>query len=210
MCHQAQSYRTIIAKRRFTTLAPSLLKLATVISGITLALLLPSAFAVESTNSCIDDAEQGKIIVGGFPAEHPINAELTQQLVPFTDQSLESLLQCSADNRVSGVLYVWSPHMPYSVSGLMELNRLTKKLGIYVIPLLDPYADLGLALQIARNQHLRPEALRKLSSRVLLSRGMTLHFPSMTLYSDGKIVGPMVPGYSRLAHNYRLIRKYFH
>ena len=109
----------------------------------------------------------------------------------FTDRDLERTLR-----RVNrGVLYLWSPHMPLSVSGMRSLESATGQLGIALEPLLDPLADARYAMQTAAAEGLPPAALRPLASVELTFRDLTTHAPSIQVFADGRLVGGMLPGY---------------
>lgn len=113
----------------------------------------------------------------------------------FTDAALARLLDAETLPGVSGILYIWSPHMPYSVQGLAEVLALGKRLELTVVPLLDPDADAGLAARVVQARHLPREVLRPMRSNRLLERGVTLHYPTLVLFREGRLLESMLPGY---------------
>jgi hypothetical protein len=108
----------------------------------------------------------------------------------FTDQMLQTALNKNA----AGMIYAWSPHMPLSVQGYPEAEKLAKKLGLAFVPVLDPEADLPAARSFSQAQHF-DNGLKRNASIELLERGMNLHYPSIVLFSKGEIKGGMLPGY---------------
>ncbi len=94
-----------------------------------------------------------------------------------------------------GVVLLWSPHMPLSVDQHAVLARVARDLGLAVVPLLDPSADAGYAERVARERGLPPEATRPLGGIELAFRGMTTHTPSLQVFADGALRGPVLFGY---------------
>jgi hypothetical protein len=94
-----------------------------------------------------------------------------------------------------GVFLLWSPHMPLSVDQHAVLAGVARDLGLAVVPLLDPGADLGYAARVARERDLPAEAVRPLNGIELAFRGMTTHPPSLQLFAGGRLVGPVLRGY---------------
>jgi hypothetical protein len=94
-----------------------------------------------------------------------------------------------------GIILLWSPHMPLSVDAVLDLAALTEELGLGLVPLLDPAADAAYAKAVGRERGLPPSALRPLGGVELAFRGMTTHAPSLQAFADGRLVGPVLPGY---------------
>lgn len=111
----------------------------------------------------------------------------------FTDHDLETLL---ASSRAGGLIYIWSPHMPYSVKGLREIRAVGERLDLTVTPLLDPQADAALSASVVDEEALPFTALRYLKSTKLFERGATLHFPTLLVFSHGRVSQQMLPGYT--------------
>jgi hypothetical protein len=74
----------------------------------------------------------------------------------LTDEALSSRL-ARGD---SGVILVWSPHMPLSVDQCDVLASVTRDLGMALVVALDPSADAGYARRVARERGLPESALR--------------------------------------------------
>ncbi len=105
----------------------------------------------------------------------------------FTDEKLDRLLD---HGKGKGMIFLWSPHMPYSLKAVDEIRKAAKELEVPVEFVLDSSADPKAAKSDA--DKLKIPVLRN-DSLELSQRGMELHFPSMLVYSRGKI-SPMLPG----------------
>lgn len=104
----------------------------------------------------------------------------------FTDTTLDSLLQV----HTRGMVYVWSPRMPLSISGLAEARAAAGRLGIAFTAVLaenDPDA--------ATTPGATPDDQRRLESVELVYRNSTIHYPSALFYADGRIIDGVYPGY---------------
>jgi hypothetical protein len=108
----------------------------------------------------------------------------------FTDQMLETEIK----NNKAGIIYGWSPMMPLSIIGYNEAKSVAKKMKLDFIPVLDPMVDLE-AAKTAINDYKIKEGIRKVGSVELLERGLNLHYPSILFFSQGKMVGSLLPGY---------------
>ncbi len=111
---------------------------------------------------------------------------------PFHDRDLGSLLR----EHASGVIYLWSPHMPYSVQGAREAREVAQALGIRSVLLLDPYAEPALAGSAARSSRLPARALRRMRAGALSRMGATQHFPTAVVFAAGRVDALMLPGYT--------------
>jgi hypothetical protein len=109
----------------------------------------------------------------------------------FTDEYLRRILRLNH----RGILYSWSPHMPFSIERVDAIEKAAAQLGLKVFFVLDPYADENLAQREAREYGLGPAALRRMQSLELFNRGMLIHFPSILVFSDQRIQGSIVPGW---------------
>ena len=104
----------------------------------------------------------------------------------------------------SGVIYVWSPHMPLSVDAYHHVTHATEALGVSLTSLLDPAADADYARRVARAAGIPQRALRPFRSVELVFRNATLHAPSVLVYRNGRMIGLAIPGY-RDAAGYRAL-----
>jgi len=95
----------------------------------------------------------------------------------------------------TGVILLWSPHMPLSVDAHDVLQALTQEMGIGLVAILDPAADPAYARSAALERGMPSEALRPLGGIELAFRGMTTHAPSIQVFAGGRFEGPVLPGY---------------
>jgi hypothetical protein len=109
----------------------------------------------------------------------------------FTDAALAERLARGGP----GVILLWSPHMPLSVDQHSVLKAVAEERGMTVIPVLDPSSDRRYAETVARDRRLDAGALEPLASIELAFRGMTTHAPSLQLFKDGRLVGPVLFGF---------------
>lgn len=116
----------------------------------------------------------------------------------FTDRDLRELVE----NNSRGVVYIWSPNMPYSFqrrlngkSGIEILRELGQKMGLKVTVILDPSASAGYARQlVSQNSYMKPESLRSAQSLELSLRSMRTHFPALVVYANGRLSRHGYPG----------------
>lgn len=109
----------------------------------------------------------------------------------FTDDALASRLKRGD----SGVILVWSPHMPLSVDQYAVLASVTSDLDMALVVALDPSADADYARRVARERGLPATTLLPLDGIELAFRGMTTHAPSVQVFAKGRLVGPVLYGY---------------
>ncbi len=115
----------------------------------------------------------------------------------FTDDSLKALLADSANRKVSGVIYTWSPRMNLSILGTVELAAIARQLQLDMTVLVDP-AVTAPEIEFYKNV---PELQNSywLSSMYLYKIGITQHYPALVVYKNGKILAPLRPGYDEPA-----------
>jgi hypothetical protein len=109
----------------------------------------------------------------------------------FTDEHLRTL----ARKHKRGIVYAWSPHMPFSVNGFATIKKAAAKLGLEVFPVLDPGADATAARAAVEKNGLDQSAMMRMESTELFERNMPNHYPSVIVFSGGKVVGPTIPGF---------------
>ena len=115
-----------------------------------------------------------------------------QTLQDFRDRDLALLLQSESP----GVIYLWSPHMPYSVQGAAEVQRVAHELAVRAVLLLDPHAEPSLTRDVIDSHRLPVSATRKARADVLAGRGATQHFPTVIVFEGGRLDERMLPGYT--------------
>ena len=109
----------------------------------------------------------------------------------FADKNLQHLLSKGS----AGIIYIWSPHMPLSIKGLVEISALAKRLKMDLTILMDPNASQDSGLRAVKRNHLDSTAIIKVGASELIQRSSLFHFPSYVFYKDGKIFGDARLGY---------------
>lgn len=104
----------------------------------------------------------------------------------LTDDRLRTLLAAHA----RGVVYVWSPRMPWSVRGLAEAQSAANSLGIAFTAVV---ADAD--LDEVRAADVDPIHGHRLDALDLVYRNATQHYPSVLFYRDGALLDVAIPGY---------------
>jgi hypothetical protein len=103
----------------------------------------------------------------------------------FTDDDLKKVL--GKESRV--LFYSFSPSMPLSVEGLKEVRRAAEALDATLVVLADPAAHPSEILSLGD-----PEIRYQKSGR-LRDQGIQLHYPSVVVSNNHKVVGPPIEGY---------------
>ena len=101
----------------------------------------------------------------------------------FLNEDLNRLLKDSKE----GIIYLWSPHMPYSVGSLYPLQKVAMKLKLPLTVLMDPFADEGETKKVIKRFNLPLKLTRKNKAERLLLQGATLHYPNYFFYREGKV-----------------------
>ncbi len=98
----------------------------------------------------------------------------------FSDFDLDKLIRQTKVEDFSNLywIYIWSPHMNYSVRGLREAGRIAQMdTRVHLVPILDPNARTG------GSEHEHPI----LASDRLIEEGALLHFPAVFLIRNGRL-----------------------
>lgn len=132
--------------------------------------------------------------------EHRRRFDSTAMANGFTDERLRSLLGASHD----GMIYVWSPGMPLSVTGLRQAKAAANSLQISFTAVV---AD-------ARPGELEASGVdtayqHTLNSFELVYRNATIHYPTAIFYKSGKLLGSAIPGYKTSSAYLLLARSAF-
>ncbi len=109
----------------------------------------------------------------------------------FTDADLTALV----GSGTSGVIYLWSPHLPLSVDGYAHVADAADRRGLKVEPLLAADADRRFAAEAVTAGRLPATALRAADAVELEFRGLALHAPAVLVFAGGRLRGPVLPGY---------------
>ncbi|WP_127714783.1 hypothetical protein [Halobacteriovorax sp. HLS] len=121
----------------------------------------------------------------------------------FSDDDLTKLMK----KNKKGIILVWSAHMSLSVYELVELQEYISELGVPVKVLADLNSLEEISKKIIGKYKLPKEYLEKMNSRKLEKFGINIHYPSMVLYKNSKLI-VRVPGYNNKIKLQALIKKY--
>ena len=124
----------------------------------------------------------------------------------FTDKDVLALVK----SQPRGVIYVWSPHMPYSYSAQQEKNGANGIKNIEeAVRLVEAQTGQSLALTIAADPGASPDLIdglvaaepsleptmgRPVQSIELLFRDVNHHYPALLVFEDGRISRHVYPG----------------
>ena len=111
--------------------------------------------------------------------------QLAQAIPNFTDQDYDHLIR--SESRV--LFYSVSPSMPLSVEGLKEIRAAATALQATLVPLADPAATASELLPLGEPQ------IRYQKSGHLRELGVQLHYPSVLVSNDHKVVGSPIAGF---------------
>ena len=111
------------------------------------------------------------------------SAKPTRSKNSFFDSDLKTLLK----NSKKGIIYIWSPHMPYSVGSLYPLKKMAKKWNIPLTVLMDPNAHDEETTKVIKQFSLPLNLTKKNKAKKLLFQGSSLHYPNYFFYSEGKL-----------------------
>ncbi len=109
------------------------------------------------------------------------NSKLTTDTNVFDDQDLFAVMKKSK----WGVIYVWSPYMPYSVQGIAEIKSAVESSGGSLEILLDQNASLTEAEKWIEKGLVTKQYLKKVVSAEIYDRGLGVHYPAAYIYKDG-------------------------
>jgi hypothetical protein len=135
----------------------------------------------------------------------------------FTDHTLVEQMK----KNKSGVLYLWSPNMSFSYStgygvdrnGIGLIKKAVQQLGgeVALDIAMDPAAKQSQLDRILANpkvnQQLNASMLRPAHSLEVMMRGMDHHYPSIIVYSNGRIGKGMLPGVATADGYAKFIKK---
>src|SRR5262245_39254513 len=112
----------------------------------------------------------------------------------FTDRDLERTLR--QESRV--LFYSFSSGMPLSLTGLNEIRHPATDLHAHVIFLLDPLTTEAELRSLSLPADILP-LIKYQKSRRLRDLGIQLHYPSLIVSGDHRVVGPPIPGFKSRA-----------
>jgi hypothetical protein len=110
----------------------------------------------------------------------------------FTDAELRAFISSKKD----GIIYTWSPRMPYSIDGIRAVREAAKGLGVSLLILRDPDTSLAEANSMLRKLRVMncSDCMRPIGSLDLMMRKTTQHFPTAITFTGGQIRDGIFPG----------------
>ncbi len=100
----------------------------------------------------------------------------------YTDENLTRTLKAAK----KGLIYMWSPNMPLSITNLHYLSKQAKELGIKLIVTVDPATPKDLIKKYVAEGKIKEEWTQPMESFDLINRGALIHFPAFIPFKDGK------------------------
>lgn len=107
----------------------------------------------------------------------------------FTDQDIGKYIRA----KKTGVIYVWSPRMGLSEKGLKEIKLATKAMKLPVLLLMDKDVTDKEAEDFSKK--IGKDATRRIDSFDFKMRNVTMHFPALIFFKDGKILSGVKYGH---------------
>lgn len=101
-------------------------------------------------------------------------------------------------DRCAGVLYTWSRVMPLSGRGIVEISEAARNLGI-ALAVLDA-AELHIGADSTVGDSLGSEStdgredIERALAAELIAAGATVHYPTIIMYREGRLVGEAIAG----------------
>ncbi len=123
-------------------------------------------------------------------AENP-----AQDARDFTDERLEVLLKTQSQ----GAIFVWSPAMPLSVKALEHIKAAAAQAELPLTVLVDQRAKYMDPAGLAQATTQNPVEFDYLAASALIKARMTMHFPTVIYFSDGKLSPRTLVGYKETA-----------
>ena len=134
-----------------------------------------------------------------------VPAAVVTEGLRFTDADLRRTRSEAGEAGV--VVYGWSPHMPLSGDGYVEVAAAARRLGLHVEPVLIVPADTTFARQEALRLGLPEAALRQVAATELIERELLVHAPALIAFTEGR-VSPVLPGYRNAAGYARFLERF--
>lgn len=94
-----------------------------------------------------------------------------------------------------GILFLWTPHKPISISGLEQILAAAKELKIPVYPVVEPNSAPSAVTRELKRLKIAKANVYYLDSFDLQYRGFRLHFPSLIVFNQGRFTSQVRRGY---------------
>jgi hypothetical protein len=110
----------------------------------------------------------------------------------LTDDKLSRLI-----SKGSGIIYIWSPRMTYSMSELITFEKVAKKLNIQFNAYADPYAEDEMVAEGRKHYRFSEVYENRVTSFDLYMRQYFNHYPRTFVYSNGMLHDQYITGVMR-------------
>jgi len=125
----------------------------------------------------------------------------------FNDKKLANLLK----KQNEGIIYSWSPTMPMSIEALGNIKRAAKKFNVPVTAILAGESGENYLKQFKseyKKHGFEQNDFQTMQSYELLMRGVTLHYPSVITFKDGKLLKKLQYGAENEENYEKLIKDF--
>jgi hypothetical protein len=108
----------------------------------------------------------------------------------FTDEALKAFI----DKNQTGLIYVWSTGMPWSVEGIKHIRDAAKELNVPVKVVMSPLSDSKTVSALLKEKKISREDTEIHASLEFVMRGMTIHDPSVLAFKNRQLSRWARPG----------------
>ncbi|MBA2403451.1 MAG: hypothetical protein H0V66_01660 [Bdellovibrionales bacterium] len=127
-----------------------------------------------------------------------VNDKISAQY--FSDKEIANFIK----KNKTGAIYVWSPRMSLSQNGLKEIKSASKALKLPVLMLMDK--DVSDKEQVSLSKKMGKDVTRRVDSFDFKMRNVSMHFPALIVFKEGKIVSGVKYGYEKAEDYQRDLR----
>ena len=113
----------------------------------------------------------------------------------FTDTDLNLVLSQSRLQHQTYLLYLWSPRMELSITGVNEVRKMAEKKKMELVVMADPMATPAAIQSVVTQNHWPEEFGKRVASEGLISHNALVHYPTLTVIREGRFAVPVRPGY---------------
>jgi hypothetical protein len=139
-------------------------------------------------DACVKNVQSQKL------QDNPGVTELLKK-IKGTNQYKDENLILTLKSNAWGAIYVWSPHMPWSILGLKEIKKAVEKMNGHLTVLMDPLASSGAMADSLKRGSVTHEHTARVAARELIERNLGLHYPVLFVYKDQFISNRTYKGY---------------
>ncbi len=133
--------------------------------------------------------------------------------ISFTEFDLDLKLKRSQQDKSKGFIYLWSPHMPLSISGISEAKLTAKEMNLDLTIVSDENASASSLKILLKNKQIHEgdvlPLLYESLSRLHKDQLTYVHFPTLFLYDSGQLVSTGLPGFLDHQHYSFVAKKIF-